>query len=72
VSGHAPGMTDVLAKLPIAKGVITAAEFEQKLLDEVRSTSGFGSENVVVLLEQRRQLQVSTQVAFHGELMAKY
>jgi hypothetical protein len=27
-------MTDVLAKLPIGKGVITAAEFKQNLLDE--------------------------------------
>ena len=34
-------MTDGLAKLLIEKGVITDAEFKQKLLQELRSISGF-------------------------------
>jgi hypothetical protein len=49
-------MTDVLAKLPIGKGVMTAAEFKQKLLDERAVYQRFGSENAVVLLKKRRQL----------------
>jgi hypothetical protein len=34
-------MTDGLAKLLIERGVITDAEFKQKLLEELRSISGF-------------------------------
>ena len=34
-------MTDALAKLLIEKGVITDAEFKQKLLEGVRFISGF-------------------------------
>ena len=64
---------DVLTKLLIEKGIITDAEFKQKLLEERAVYQRISeSDNAVIVPEKRRQPHVSTQVAFHREHMAKY
>ena len=65
-------MADALAKLLIEKGIITDAEFKQKLLEERAVYQRILIRHTVIVLGTRRRAHVWTQVAFRGELMAKY